>query len=153
MESVNAQRAAEANVFPLPTTLNVLREARAVGIVGSQNYPEPARTAELVRWLHPEAIVVSGGTIGIDESARIHAVHQEHPVVELHPMGSNRHAWTQAAFKRNEWIAFITDIVVAFWDGQSHGTKSTIEAALKLKGLVIVALPGEDPEIWVPKIQ
>jgi hypothetical protein len=153
IESVNAQRASEANTFPLPTTLNVLLEARVVGIVGSRDYPEPARVPMLIALLHQDACVISGGAPGIDNLAQREAVKRGLAVVELEPKGASRDVWIKAAAKRNLWIPFIADVTVAFWDGASSGTRHAIEYALQQKGLCIVALPGQEAEVWIPKIR
>lgn len=41
-------------------------------------------------------------------------------------------SYGKAAFARNEWIVEDADVVVAFWDGQSRGTKNSLEIAERL---------------------
>lgn len=47
----------------------------------------------------------------------------------------------RAGFIRNQQIVNYADRVVAFWDGESKGTKSTIDMALKAKKRLDVVFP------------
>ena len=57
---------------------------------------------------------------------------------ELHPADWERHGKTAGPI-RNEEMAEIADALIAFWDGQSRGTKSMIGLA-KRKGLQVAVV-------------
>lgn len=130
-------------------SMAILRSAHVVGIVGSRGYPEPERVAALLKLLAANTVIISGGAEGPDRAAVAGALGSWRPAVELKPIGSDKNLWVQAAHARNGMIALCSDVVVAFWDGQSSGTADTISKALKL-GKCIVALPGQAPQVWVP---
>lgn len=69
--------------------------------------------------------IISGGARGIDACAREYAISHGIKLTEFLPeyekYGKN------APLKRNITIIEAADIVLAFWDGKSHGTKFVIE--------------------------
>lgn len=122
-------------------------------MVGSQKFPELERVDRLVERLHPSAFVISGGADGVDKRAVSTAHRFGRRAIEIKPYEPQpREMWIACAFERDKWFGLVSDVVVAFWDGESHGTKATIWAALHAKGFCVVALPGRAPEIWVPKL-
>lgn len=80
--------------------------------------------------------IVSGGAKGADSLAERFS--REHNI----PLQVFRANWNifgkSAGFKRNVDIVKNSDLVLAFWDGKSNGTKHTINLAHKLKKKVIV---------------
>jgi predicted Rossmann fold nucleotide-binding protein DprA/Smf involved in DNA uptake len=102
----------------------------------------------LVDLLAASTVIISGGAEGIDKAAVAAGLGSYRPVVALNPMGADRQLWVTAAFARNGFIALCSDVVVAFWTGESKGTADTIRKALKL-GKCIVALPGQPAQVWV----
>lgn len=78
----------------------------------------------------PMFSVVSGGARGADKLAERFA--EEHGVpIEIFVPDWNRNP-KSAGILRNLQIIDASDIIVAFWDGKSTGTKHTIETAAKL---------------------
>lgn len=79
----------------------------------------------------PEGVteIVSGGAKGVDTSARNYAIAHGIKLTEFLPeyekYGKN------APLKRNITIIENADIVLAFWDGQSRGTKFVIDECRK----------------------
>lgn len=69
--------------------------------------------------------IISGGAKGVDSSAREYARKKGLKLVEFFP-DYNKYG-KSAPLKRNDLIANEADIVFAFWDGQSHGTKYVID--------------------------
>ena len=68
--------------------------------------------------------IVSGGARGVDREAAEWARKRGIPVVEFLP---HYERYGRAApIKRNEEIAKYADELIAFWDGKSRGTESTI---------------------------
>lgn len=112
-----------------------------VAIVGSRGYPNLNQVREFVSKLKPGTIVVSGGADGVDKAAEVQAkacglnVEIYYPRWDLHGKG--------AGFARNRLIVANSDMVVAFWDGKSNGTKHSIGVAHELNKPVRVYTPSE----------
>jgi uncharacterized phage-like protein YoqJ len=79
---------------------------------------------------------VSGGARGVDKCAEKVAI-SIGLQTEIYP--ADWHKFGKAAgMKRNQQIVEVSDRIVAFWDGQSRGTKNTIDTAKKLgKGVKV----------------
>lgn len=75
----------------------------------------------------PEDIteIVSGGAKGIDTCAREYALSHGIKLTEFLPEYGKY--GKSAPLKRNITIIENADIVLAFWDGKSHGTKFVID--------------------------
>ena len=93
-----------------------------VAIIGSRNL-----TAEnLGKYLPEETTeIVSGGAKGIDTCAREYAIAKGLKFTEFLP--DYQRYGKGAPLKRNLQIIDYADEVLAFWDGQSRGTKFVIE--------------------------
>ena len=77
-----------------------------------------------------EWYIISGGAQGIDQMAAGYARRKGFEVFDI---GAN---WSflgeqdrAAGMKRNTFVVQITDLVTAFWDGESRGTRDTITKA------------------------
>lgn len=109
-----------------------------VAIIGSRNL----RIDNLEKYL-PDGTteIVSGGAIGIDTCAREYALMKNLPLKEFLPdyviFGK------RAPLIRNIEIIKYSDIVLAFWDRKSRGTKFVIDNCKKL---------GKPCKIFVPKL-
>lgn len=69
--------------------------------------------------------IVSGGARGVDTSARGYA--QSHGIKLTEFLPEYNKYGRSAPLKRNITIIEYADVVLAFWDGQSHGTKFVID--------------------------
>lgn len=69
--------------------------------------------------------IISGGAKGIDTCAREDAVSHGIKLTELLP--EYEKSRKNAPLKRNITIIEAADVVLAFWDGKSRGTKFVIE--------------------------
>lgn len=69
--------------------------------------------------------IVSGGARGVDTSAREYAHAHGIKLTEFLPEYDKY--GRSAPLKRNITIIEYADVVLAFWDGQSHGTKFVID--------------------------
>ena len=79
----------------------------------------------------PEGVteIVSGGARGVDACARSYALRHGLKLTEFLPeYGKYGRA---APLRRNIAIIEHADLVLAFWDGQSRGTKFVIDNCLK----------------------
>lgn len=104
-----------------------------VAIVGSRNL----HVSDLERYLPAEVTeIVSGGARGIDACAREYALAHGIKLTEFLPQYAQY--GRAAPLKRNLQIIDYADMVIAFWDGQSHGTKYVIENCKKVNKKVLV---------------
>jgi len=86
------------------------------------------------KMLADNVIIVSGGAKGADALGERFA--KEHNLrIEVHPADWNKHGKAAGPI-RNAEMADVADALIAFWDGESRGTKSMIELA-RLKGLSV----------------
>ena len=69
--------------------------------------------------------IVSGGARGIDRCARAYAKSHNIKLTEFLP--EYERYGRSAPIKRNLQIIRYADMVLAFWDGKSHGTRFVIE--------------------------
>ena len=70
-------------------------------------------------------IIVSGGARGADSLGEKYA-QDEGFDLEIYPAQWKK-LGKQAGFRRNEQMAEVADALIAFWDGESHGTKHMID--------------------------
>ncbi len=74
--------------------------------------------------------IISGGAKGVDSSARDYAV--EHGIKLTEYLPEYEKYGRAAPLKRNLTIIENTDVVLAFWDGKSRGTKFVIDKCKEL---------------------
>ncbi len=80
--------------------------------------------------------IVSGGARGVDASAREYALRHGLKLTEYLPEYSR--FGRAAPLKRNITIIENADLVLAFWDGASRGTKNVIDNCKKRNIPVVV---------------
>ena len=103
-----------------------------IAIVGSRNAGNINLAQELekrINIMEGDAIV-SGGAMGIDTLAASYAKERNLKLIELRPDYATY--GRGATFIRNRAIVEAADMVVAFWDGESRGTKYSIDYANKI---------------------
>lgn len=87
--------------------------------------------SNLEEYLPPDtAEIVSGGAIGIDSCASEYAKSHNIKLTEYLP--DYKKYGRSAPLKRNIEIINNSDIVLAFWDGNSRGTKYVIDKCKKI---------------------
>lgn len=74
-------------------------------------------------------IIISGTASGADKLGEWYAYNRGYPVIQFKP-DWNTHG-KAAGFIRNKEMADNADMLVAFWDGQSKGTKMMIDIMKK----------------------
>lgn len=109
-----------------------------IGVVGSRNL----RVKDLGKYL-PKGVteIVSGGAKGIDTCAKEYALQKGLKLKEFLPEYDKY--GRVAPLKRNILIIDYADEVLAFWDGQSRGTKYVIEQCKMRNKKVTVMKPKE----------
>ena len=104
-----------------------------IAIVGSRGYQHLDRVKLFVLNLDKGTVVITGGAEGVDQKAEEVAkylgmeVKIYKPRYDLYPTNPR-----YAPIARNEWIVEDCDELVAFWDGKSRGTLSSINIAKRL---------------------
>lgn len=82
--------------------------------------------------------IVSGGAKGADTLGHRYALEHQLEMIVFRP------DWKQfgkrAGFIRNTEIIENADIVIAFWDGSSNGTKDAVDKAIALNKRTIVKI-------------
>ena len=104
-------------------------------IAGSRGITDYAEVCRAVRdsGIHITT-VVSGGARGVDRLGERYA--REHGI----PLEVYRADWERdgktAGYLRNDVMAYVSDALIALWDGQSRGTKHMVDIS-KRKGLCV----------------
>lgn len=97
-----------------------------VAVVGSRSLSVP----DLMDYLPQETTeIISGGAQGVDRSARDCAMKNHLKLTEYLP--DYRRFGKAAPLRRNITIIENADLVLAFWDGKSPGTRFVIEQCEK----------------------
>lgn len=109
-----------------------------IAIIGSREHGNINFEQELKKRLDVCAndTIISGGARGIDTLAAQYARKRGMKLLEFRPDYATFRRG--ATFVRNRLIVDMADVVVAFWNGTSRGTKYTIEYAKKKYVPVII---------------
>jgi hypothetical protein len=100
-----------------------------VAIAGSRHYADLPRVAEYVGSLPSTWSLVTGSAAGVDATAARAARGRGLPVRVLGASFEEARD-AEAAAERNQRLIDACDVLVAFWDGTSNGTRQTIDRAL-----------------------
>jgi len=100
-----------------------------VAIVGSRHFSDLPRVGEYVKSLPPRASIITGSASGVDASATKAAREKGIPV-QVMPASFDEMADASKSAARNQRLVDSCDVLVAFWDGSSTGTRTTVERAL-----------------------
>lgn len=108
-----------------------------VAIIGSRSLTVP----DLGKYLPASMTeIVSGGAKGIDSCAKEYALANGVKLTEFLP--DYKRYGRGAPLRRNLQIIDYADIVIAFWDGKSKGTKYVIDNCRK-RGREVVVYPAK----------
>jgi hypothetical protein len=113
-----------------------------IGVVGSRSFNDYRRLQEVLNkqcgFPTRKNTIISGGARGADSLAKRYAKSFKLAYEEFLP------DWDKygksAGFRRNQHIVNASEIIVAFWDGKSRGTKDSIDKALQ-KGIPVLIVP------------
>lgn len=119
-------------------------------IIGSRNFAD----YELLKSVldkHFISQIISGGARGADSLAARYAKESSISLLEFIPEW-DKYGKT-AGFIRNKDIVRASDIIIAFWDGESRGTKHSLDFASSLgkRCIVISSKPcnkNEKDDLW-----
>lgn len=105
-----------------------------LGVTGSRNWGMRRIIFDELTKIYPSSII-TGGAEGVDKVAEYWAYIHRVPCLILKPDWS---LGKRGAAIRNQQIVNEADKVIAFWNGDSKGTKMTIEMAIKASKLLKV---------------
>jgi predicted Rossmann fold nucleotide-binding protein DprA/Smf involved in DNA uptake len=100
-----------------------------VAIVGSRRFSEPERVNDYVKSLPPRASIITGSASGVDATAT-KAARARGIAVKVMPAAFDELADERKSAARNQGLVDACDVLVAFWDGTSKGTRTTVDRAL-----------------------
>lgn len=107
-----------------------------VAIIGSRDFDDYNRLKRILD-LYPITLIVSGGARGADYLGEKYAKENNIPTKIFEAQ------WDlfgkRAGFLRNSDIIENSDMIFAFWDGESKGTKDSLDKAKKLKKTTLIA--------------
>lgn len=99
-----------------------------VVITGSREWADVNAIRARLAQLPPGTLVVVGGAKGADTLAD-HAAHTLGLPVEHHQADWELHGKAAGIIRNLEMLDTRPDLVLAFWDGESRGTKHCMDAA------------------------
>lgn len=100
-----------------------------VAIVGSRHFADPDRVTDYVEGLPAGSSIITGSASGVDAAAT-KAARTRGLAVRVMPASFDELADASKSAARNQRLVDACDVLVAFWDGASRGTRSTVERAL-----------------------
>jgi hypothetical protein len=98
-------------------------------IVGSRRFADTARVVDYVNSLPPRASIITGSASGVDAAAT-KAARAKGIAIQVLPASFEELSDAGKSALRNQKLIDACDVLVAFWDGASKGTRSTVERAL-----------------------
>lgn len=111
-----------------------------IGVVGGRDYSDYNQLKQVLNdrieiikgenIIDLEIIIVSGGAKGADSLAEKYAKKHDLQIVIFNPDWS---LGPKAGPLRNKKIVELSDEIIAFWDGNSKGTKSSIKISKNAK--------------------
>lgn len=103
-----------------------------LGVIGSRSFRNYKTMEKLLDTVEISEII-SGGAQGADYCAEIYAKEKNIPITIFYP------EWKKGGvFARNKKIVEASDLIVAFWDGKSAGTKMTLSIAERMNKPTVV---------------
>jgi len=109
-----------------------------VGVVGSRTFFDYKLMREVLDQYEID-LIVSGGAKGADHLAERYAEEEGIEILVINAKWIVDGKYLKAAgFIRNRDIVDASDMIIAFWDGKSKGTKHSIDLAQKAGKEVII---------------
>jgi predicted Rossmann fold nucleotide-binding protein DprA/Smf involved in DNA uptake len=100
-----------------------------VAIVGRRHFSDPDRVAEYINALPARASIITGSASGVDAAAT-RAARTRGLAVQVMSASFEEVGDASKSAARNQRLIDACDVLVAFWDGTSGGTRTTVERAL-----------------------
>lgn len=113
-----------------------------IAIIGTRTLDDPERVYTIITQNIPRncSEVVSGGAEGIDKLAERYA-RENHLFLKIFRPEYDKYG-ASAPLMRNNLIVDYADMVYAFWDMNSHGTRYSVKRCLEInKPVKIIRIP------------
>ena len=115
-----------------------------IGIIGSRTLTENEANYKILRDFLNECApdyflieeIISGGAKGADSLAERWA-HENNISCQIFKPDWNKHG-KKAGLLRNHDIVNNSNMIIAFWDGKSHGTKYSLNLAKEQKKVTLI---------------
>lgn len=104
-------------------------------VCGSRGFGSPTTIRQRIYALPEDTTVIHGGARGADTQAGIYAARAGFKVL-VFKADWKRHHGGAGRIRNREMLNQQPDLVIAFWDGSSKGTKDTIDEA-KRRGIPV----------------
>lgn len=113
--------------------IQALTEDAVVGIVGSREFKALHLVTALVREVVDHCSeIVTGDASGVDAAVELAAGGRRRSVLTVLRADWDKHG-KRAGMMRNHKLVQSIDVLIAFWDGSSPGTKDVIARARALR--------------------
>jgi len=113
-----------------------------IAIIGSRGFNDYDKLkANLEFYIDKATLLISGGAKGADSLGERWAKENEIPTQIFYP-DWDKHG-KSAGYIRNKDIVANADLIIAFWDGVSKGTKHSIDIALESNKKLLVITYGK----------
>ena len=119
-----------------------------IAVIGSRTFTDKKKLFDILdKNFEKIGMIVSGGAKGADELGRVYAQERGFPCLIYYPRWRSVSGDFDrgAGFRRNYEIIKNCDIVLAFWDGVSNGTKHSLELAKQLNKRIKILNFKVDP--------
>jgi hypothetical protein len=133
-------------------------KGKKVAVIGSRSFDDKSKLYDVLNKNKDKIkLIVSGGATGADTLATDWAKDYGIPYLVFPAKWRDPETGAfdrGAGFRRNHSIVRHSDVVIAFWDGASGGTKNSLEIAEQLKKPVIKILfepPKKEDKVEILK--
>lgn len=110
-----------------------------IGIVGTRDFSDYELLCKTINYLNVNIkTIISGGAKGADSLGEKYANENNVETIIYKPNWDKY--GKSAGYIRNKEIVNASDLIIAFWDGVSKGTKHSIDISIKSKKPLIIIL-------------
>lgn len=117
-----------------------------VAIVGSRDWTHREVIRRYINNMPSDTVIVTGGARGVDQIAEELAEEAGLTVIVFEPDWDR--FGKRAGLIRNSQIVAASNVLVAFWDGKSRGTRDSINKALEAKNIQKVLVIKGPYDVW-----
>jgi hypothetical protein len=111
-----------------------------IAVIGSRDFTNYDQVKAVLD-TYPATEYVSGGARGADKQAERYAAEKGIPIkicLPLHDRGEGHPYQVKHFAMRNRELVDYADMIIAFWDGKSKGTKQALEYAESQGKIIII---------------